>query len=186
MDGAPEAAVRNHLRAAQFDERLLPAQFFGPEEYLRISRRPDLPAPIEANEAVQRFAGLLPKWRRPDAPKATSLSQALAPVGPDDVPELWRGLRELDLSPQLLPDLAALSYALTGLDSYDWIASDTIGYVTLIPQMIEQGRPMNGVVCRVREAGQPKPWMLFMFWSNEGTSALQKWQLVSLTPVPTE
>ena len=186
VDRATEDAVRSHLETAAYDERLIPAEFFDADDYKLLSENPDKPRPIDVNEASRRFATLIPKWRQPDAPGVVSLDASLAGIGPDDVPELWQGLKELDVSPQILPGISALTYRLRGPDSYDWIASDTVGFSTVIPQMIAKGRQVNGVVCRIRERGTPKPWMLFMFWSKEGAAGSTDWKLVSLTPVPTE
>lgn len=187
IDHAPDAALRGHLDVANYDERLVPSDFYDPKDYARLLGSRTDRVPLTADEANRRLATLLAGWRRPGVSALrVSLDDSLAGVSPDDIPDIWSGLRELKLAPLQLPSIAALTYRLTGPQTYDWIASDTVGFQTVIPRMIASGRRMNGVVCRVREPGTPKAWMLFMFWANDGGSASPDWKLVSLTPVPSQ
>ena len=186
VSGDANAAATAHLAPRALDERFVPVQFYRDEEYARLQAVPLAAMPLSRPAAAERFGAVLQRLRARDAVKAESLKQALAPVDQQSIPELWQELRQLDIIPRQVPGLAALAFPLRDSASYEWIGTETVGYRVAVPQMLAQGRSVEGVVCRIIERGLSKPWMLFMFWSNEGSSAAEDWRLLGVVPVPTE
>jgi hypothetical protein len=184
--GDAQGAVRTHLSELARDERFVPMQYYSPEEYRRIESSSLTRFDLSADNAAQRFGVVMARLRRAEPMLAPSAREALAPVDEKAIPELWAGWRRLGIAPRPLPGVPALAVTLRDEASYEWVGAETVGYRVVIPQLIKQGRAVEGVVCRIRERGLPKPWMLFTFWLNEGSAAEARWKLLGLAPVPTE
>jgi hypothetical protein len=183
--GNPRAAVAAHLSLRLNDERLIPAEYYSPGEYAKLMASPDRPA-INRTAATERFERVMSRWSASRPQIASARSGALAPVDRGAQPELWEGLREFDITPALLSEVPALAYRLKDFSSYEWVSPVTVGYRTLVPEMISKGLHVEGVISRIRVRDTSKAWMLFMFWANEGTNAREDWKLLGLAPVPTE
>jgi hypothetical protein len=183
--GNPRGAVAEHLSARVADERLIPAEFYAPAEYRSLMANPGR-SPLTRATATDRFQQVMNEWSAPRPTAAAARADVLAAIGPDAQPELWNGLRSIDITPTEFREIPALAYRLRDLSSYEWVTPATEGYRTLVPQMIAGGLHVQGVVTRIRTRNTSKAWMLFMFWANEGTDVKPDWKLLGLAPVPTE
>jgi hypothetical protein len=189
LTGDPRGAVSGALVGGAFDERFVPAEFYRADDYRKRSAVNEFSTTLSRDEAVNRFAQVLTAWRGPVKDRPTSLANALAPIDEKALPELWAGLRRMDVQPVMLPQLAALTYPMTRPETYEWISSATVGYRSILPEMVTRGLRAQAVVSRIRTPGLSKPWMLFMVWArtpDTTPNAPNQWTLRSVSPVPTE
>ena len=185
VQGNAASAVAKHVSAKVSDERLVPAEFYPPAKYKELMSG-DSRAPLTASVAAERFGAVLNRWNSLRPATTNARRDVLVPLTRAAEPELWGGLASLKITPTELTEVPALSYRLRDLGSYQWVTPSTVGYRSLIPQMIASGVHVEGVISRIRTRNPSKAWMLFMFWSNDGTDAKPDWKLLGVSPVPTE
>jgi hypothetical protein len=196
----PEVAVKTHVSRTLNDERFVPAEWFGIDQYHAkfddpAARRDNSKWTITADEFAKRMTEYLktitpPAPGRGAAPSGATRQPILEELVPsftvsdlDKVPDL----KELIAShrPANLPAARAIVYPVERWADFSWTASGTVGFRGPLAERVRKtGVPLRGVVARLASA-QKRPALLFMLWADESVGK-DDWKLWGLEPVPVD